>query len=288
MKVLVASNDRLFARLAAKKLESWGHRITETYDGNEALEQIKREPYRIVIADWDLPGISGPELCVKIRELKRVRYTYVIVYEKAHDPTDLDADKNQLMTGLQAGADDYLSRPFNPLELQLRLKNAKRLLNLEDELRDGPGTDTMTGVVNESSFRQFFRVILAETERSKARGALMFVRVNNFKEGFAAHGYGPMQKLMVEIAKILERTHRDSDLVSKTAEDEFCLLLQNTYWDKCKGVAEKVMLQTKNLSVIIDDIELRADVSVSTVNFPIEETSSDDVLASTDRIPYQP
>ena len=62
MKVLVASSDRLFARLAAKKLESWGHRITATYDGNEALDQIKREPYRIVIADWDLAGITGPEL----------------------------------------------------------------------------------------------------------------------------------------------------------------------------------------------------------------------------------
>ena len=288
MKVLVASNDRLFARLATKKLESWGHRITACYDGNEALEQIKREPYRIVIADWDLPGISGPDLCVKIRELKRIRYTYIIIYEKGHDAADHDADKNQLMAGLQAGADDYLSRPFNPLELQLRLKNAKRLLNLEDELRDGPGTDTMTGVVNESSFRQFFRVILAETARSKGRGALMFVHVNNFQEGFAVHGYGPMQKLMVEIAKILERTRRDSDLVSKTSEDEFCLLLQNTYWDKCEGVAEKIMLQTRNMSVIVDDIELRADVSVSTVNFPIEDMSSDDVLTSTDRILYQP
>lgn len=288
MKVLVASSDRLFARLAAKKLESWGHRITATYDGNEALDQIKREPYRIVIADWDLAGITGPELCAKIRELKRTRYTYVIIYEKAHDAADHDADKDQLMTGLQAGADDYLSRPFNPLELQLRLKNAKRLLNLEDELREGPGTDTMTGVVNQSSFRQFFRVILAETERSKARGALMYVRVDNFQEGFAAHGYSPMQKLMVEIAKILERTRRDSDLVSKTSEDEFCLMLQTTYWDKCEGVAEKIMLQTRNLSVIIDDIELRAEISISTVNFPIDEMSSDDVLASTDRIPYQP
>ncbi len=287
MKVLVASNDRLFARLTSKKLESWGHRVTATYDGNEAFDQIKREPYRIVIADWDLPGINGPELCLKIRKLKRVRYTYLIVYEKAHDAADRNADKDQLMAGLQAGADDYLSRPFNPLELQLRLKNAKRLLNLEDELREGPGTDTMTGVVNKSSFRQFFRVILAETERSKARGALMFVRVDNFQDGFAAHGYGPMQKLMVEVAKILERTRRDSDLVSKTSDDEFCLLLQNTYWDKCEGVAEKIMLQTRNLSVIMDDIELRAEVSVSTVNFPIDKLSSDEVLASPDRIPYQ-
>ncbi|MCZ6654431.1 MAG: response regulator, partial [Planctomycetota bacterium] len=193
MKVLVASNDRLFSRLTSKKLESWGHRITTAYDGNEALAHIKREPYRIVIADWDLPDLSGPELCVKIRQLKRVRYTYVIVYEKAHDAADHDANKDQLMAGLQAGADDHLSRPFNPLELRLRLKNAKRLLNLEDELRDGPGTDTMTGVVNQSSFRQFFRVILAETERSKVRGALMYVHVDNFQEGFAAHGYGPMQ-----------------------------------------------------------------------------------------------
>ena len=76
--------------------------------------------------------------------------------------------------------------------------------------------------------------------------------------------------------------------VSKTAEDEFCLLLQNTHWDKCAVVAEKIMLQTKNLSVIIDDIELRAEVSISTVNFPVDDLSSDETLAITDRIPYQP
>ena len=286
MKVLVASDDRVFARLASKRLEKWGDDVTVVHSGSEAYENIKRELYRVVITSWDNPGLSGPELCQRIRQLKRARYTYVIIYKGA--AVDPEVDKKNLLVGLQAGTDDYLSRPFNPLEMELRMKNAKRLLNLEDELREGPGTDAMTGVVNESSFRQFFRVVLAETRRVKSHGALMFVHVDNFQDGFATHGYEPMQKLMVEIANILERTRRDSDLVAKTAEDEFCLLLQDTYWDKCEVVAEKVVLQTKNLSVVIDDVELRAEVSVSTVNFPVDELSSDETLAITDRIPYQP
>ena len=101
----------------------------------------------------------------------------------AGDPEPLD-----LMASLQAGADDYLILPLNPLELRLRVKNAKRLLNLEDELREGPGMDEMTGVVNYASFREFFRLTLADYRRVKRQGALMFVHIDGYHEAFAEHG----------------------------------------------------------------------------------------------------
>ena len=288
MKVLVASSDQLLARMASMKLENLDHSVTMTYDGNEALEHIESEPQRIVIADWDLPGTTGVELCQKIRALKHARYTYIILYEKPLDVPDHVADKDQLALDLQAGADDYLSLPFKPLELQFRLKYAERLLALKDKLYDGPGTDTVADAVNESSFRQFFRVILAMTRRAKGRGALMFVHVDNFQRASTTRGYRPMQKLMVEIANVLERTGRDSDLVAKIAEDEFCLMLQDTYWDKCEGIAEKIMLRTRNLLVADDDVVVRPEVSISTANFPADELSSDEILDSADRIPYRP
>ena len=108
----------------------------------------------------------------------------------------------------------------------------------------------------------------------------MFVHVDNFQRASTTRGYRPMQKLMVEIANVLERTGRDSDLVAKIAEDEFCLMLQDTYWDKCEGIAEKIMLRTRNLLVADDDVVVRPEVSISTANFPADELSSDEILDS--------
>lgn len=281
MNVLLVSDDILFSRLVKKKLESWGHETAVETTGTDAYERIKKEPFRVVITGWDLKGMSGPQLCKRIRALNRSQYTYIMIYTSR-------SDKDSMMAGLEAGTDDYLTRPYNAVELKLRFANCERLLNLEDELREGAGTDAATGVVNGASFRHFFRIILAETRRAESTGTLMFVRVNRYRDIFSEYGYGPTQTLMVEISKALNRSIRASDLVARLSDDEFCMLLQRTNWDLCIRVAEKVTSQMQNMSIIVNDTELRPDVSIASLNYPVEELSSDDILALPDRIPYQP
>ncbi|MFQ5958507.1 MAG: diguanylate cyclase domain-containing protein [Alphaproteobacteria bacterium] len=276
MKILLVSDDVLFARLAASKLEKWGHRVIIEASGESARERIKKEPFRAVITGWDVGGTTGPDLCRYIRKLNRTRYTYTIIYTSK-------SDKDSMMAGLQAGADDYLTRPFNALELELRLKAAKRLLNLEDELRESAGTDSSTGLVNEASFRQFFRVMLAEAERTESGGALMFVYVENYTEMLEKFGMGPTQKVMVEVSKALNRTIRISDLIARTSDSRFCLALQNTYWERCVRVAEKIMNSVDNMSVHIEDAALRPQVRIDIINYPRESMTSDEIIDSPDR-----
>ncbi len=281
MNVLLVSDDILFSRLVTKKLEKWGHETVVETTGTDAYERIKKEQFRVVITGWDLKGMSGPQLCKRIRALNRSQYTYIMIYTSR-------SDKDSMMAGLEAGTDDYLTRPYNAVELKLRFANCERLLNLEDELREGAGTDAATGVVNGASFRHFFRIILAETRRAESTGTLMFVRVNRYRDIFSEYGYGPTQTLMVEISKALNRSIRASDLVARLSDDEFCMLLQRTNWDLCIRVAEKVTFQMQNMSIIVNDTELRPDVSIASLNYPVEKLSSDDILALPDRIPYQP
>ncbi len=184
MKILIVDSDKLVARLMQSKFEKWGHSVVVQSDGLAAYEQIRKEPFRMVILDWDLPGMTGPDICAAIRKLKRDRYTYIVFYTAK-------SDKDSLMAGLEAGADVYLTKPLNTIELWLRLKNGKRMLNLEDELREGPGADQVTGAVNAASFREFFRVIMAEYRRTESRGVLMYVTVNNFASVFSEFGYTP-------------------------------------------------------------------------------------------------
>jgi diguanylate cyclase (GGDEF)-like protein len=166
------------------------------------------------------------------------------------------------------------------------MKNGKRLLNLEDELREGAGIDRATGVVNDASFRQFFRVVLAEAKRADARGVLMFVTVENYDQVFDASGVGPANSLMAEVAKMLCRNVRESDLVARFAKNQFCVLLQNTFWDRCIPVAQKIESQAKNISVVVDDAPHSPRITLAMADYPQGEASFHAILDDKPRVPY--
>ena len=96
------------------KLEKWGHVVDSAYTGTEAWDLARRSNYRLVILDWSLEGIDGARLCQQIRNLDRGRYTYILFYSER-------ADYDSVMQAFEAGADDYLFKPFNPLILKLRI-----------------------------------------------------------------------------------------------------------------------------------------------------------------------
>lgn len=281
MKILIADKDPLFSRLLKAKLEKWGHRVVVEHDGTAAYRRVTKEAFRMVFLGWELPGINGPELCQYIRSLKRARYTYLIFYSER-------SDKDSLMACLEAGADDYLTKPLNSAELRLRIRAGKRLLNQEDMLREGPGNDQATGVVNGASFREFFRVILAENRRSGTSGTLMYVTVRNYHDALERYGYSPAESMMAEVAQLLLRVTRMSDLVARLSEDSFCILLSHTFWDKCAPVAEKVEAMAKGISVLFDDDTLHADVEISAANFPQDDKGSNEILDHAERLYYGP
>jgi len=277
MRILVVDDSDMFARLTRTKLESWGHSVTVVSSGIAAKRLIERQAYRLVIMDWSLPGVSGGDLCRYIRGLPRRRYTYVIFYV---DPVDRDS----MISALEAGADDYLVKPFSPIELRLRIKNCKRMLNLEDELREGAGADASTGLVNRESFCQFFRVVVAECRRTETTGTLMHLHLMNYKATYDAHGYAPAELMMREIAKVLRTTTRESDLVARMEDTSFCMMLQNTTWDKCRVVAEKLLHQLRHTTLVMDDMEFRPEVRLEVVNYPQSNLSSDQTLLEIPRL----
>ena len=280
MKVMVVSDDLLFAGITTKKISALGFAAESFSTGTAAFERIKKENYRIVLTGWDIQGMSGRQLTENIRKLNRSRYTYIIICA-------VNKTADVIVGALEAGADDFLSRPLNPVELKLKIKHAKRLLDLQDELRDGSGTDASTGLVNNASFRQFFRVVIAETRRLKGRGSLMYVIVDEYKAIFDEYGYEPAETLVVEISRVLKSITRGSDLVARLEDDQFCMLLQNTHWDLCKVVADKVKEKINNMSLFMDDLEIHPTVSIEILDYPVDDLSSDEILAVTDRIIYE-
>lgn len=140
MQVLVVDDDPLYRKMLAKTLRGWDYEVLTAENGEEALEILEETDVRIVISDWVMPGIDGPELCKRIREkleqsseaIKEIGYHYVILLSAR-------TDDESMVQGLSVGADDFIVKPFKPNELAARLYVGERILSLETTLKNQIG-----------------------------------------------------------------------------------------------------------------------------------------------------
>ncbi len=129
MRVLIAEDELFSRRFLQKTLESWGYQVVVAKDGAEALAFILEHDIRLVLADWMMPVMDGETLCKQIRKHDRPGYTYFIMLTAKQTHEDV-------VRGLKAGADDYLTKPFEPEELKARLRAGERVVTLENQLTD--------------------------------------------------------------------------------------------------------------------------------------------------------
>ena len=127
MRILIAEDERITRRSLQKQLESWGHDVVAAEDGAVAWKQFQQQPFDIVVTDWDMPQMDGLELMQCIRGGGRSNYTYLIVLTGRSEKADLVA-------GMEAGADDFLAKPFDREELRVRLSAGERIIRLERRL----------------------------------------------------------------------------------------------------------------------------------------------------------
>ena len=128
MRILIAEDERITRMTLARQLQGWGHEVTATEDGEQAWERFTAGEFDIVITDWEMPRLSGVELVRRLREQKRAAYTYVILLTSRSDKVDV-------VQGIEAGADDYVAKPFDREELRVRLLAGERIVTLERALK---------------------------------------------------------------------------------------------------------------------------------------------------------
>ena len=154
MLVLIADDETVSRRMLARMLSTNGYEVLTASDGDEAWRILARpDAPRLAILDWMMPGVTGPELCRRLRELKRELYTYVLLLTAR-------ADKQDVVEGMDAGADDYVTKPFEARELQVRLRAGRRILDLQadlmkarEALREQATHDPLTGLARRSRTR---------------------------------------------------------------------------------------------------------------------------------------
>jgi len=272
MRFLIADRNQLFNRLVKLKLEKWGHTVDIAMSGDEAWKALDRNVYRAVILDWGLDDIDAPDICRRIRKLGRARYTYIMFYSERND-------HDSMVAAYTAGADDYLIKPFNPQLLALRIKTGKRMLNLEDELRNRASYDENTGLISFATFKGFFATFLSGAIRHDLSGTVLFFHVTNIADIVQEYGGIAAAKLMSEVANKLTHAMRSSDLVAKVDDDHFCILLPQTPKENIQRVLQNIRKALVGATVTAGSVTIVPHIETEIASYPVEGYSPEDILS---------
>ena len=242
VKLLVVDDDPDSRRLLAISLGWAGHQIVEAEDGLEAWEKFQQEPMHLVITDWMMPGLDGMELIARIRANEADGYTYIIMLTALRE-------KPQIVSGLEAGADDYLTKPFDPEELAARVSIGERILKLQASLLDSRRNmetlamhDTLTGLLNRRAIHDRALAEFNRLQRGTANGPLsvILLDIDHFKDINDTYGHEAGDRALQAVAELLLAHLRSYDGLGRWGGEEFLMLLPGTRLPEACAVAERI------------------------------------------------
>jgi DNA-binding response OmpR family regulator len=129
MKILIAEDDPVSVKIVQFTLQHWGHEVIVTTDGATAWETFDKDPVRVIVSDWMMPGLDGLELCQKVRTRPKTEYTYFILL------TAINTGRDNLRKAMDAGIDDFLTKPVDREAVFMRLRVAERILGFTTEIK---------------------------------------------------------------------------------------------------------------------------------------------------------
>lgn len=233
MKILVAEDDATSRLVLGATLRSLGHEVTTVEDGAAALEAWRREEFGLVISDWLMPLLDGPGLCRHIRAERRPHYTYVILL------TSLEGKGNYL-SGIEAGADDFVTKPLDREVLAARLTVAERIIDLHEALRTEATRDRLTGLLNRGAILDALQHELHRAAREGGATATMLLDIDHFKRVNDTHGHLVGDAVLREIARRVQTTLRPYDRVGRFGGEEFVVLITHGDSGQSELIAERI------------------------------------------------
>jgi diguanylate cyclase (GGDEF)-like protein len=263
MRILIADDSQTSRRLLKVHLMTKGHEVVEAEDGLAAWEAWRRERFRMVITDWMMPNLAGPDLIQRIRSEPQQGYTYTIIV------TALD-EKSHVVEGLEAGADDYLSTPFHSEELMARVAIGERILQLEDHLREARQQmeflamhDNLTGLLNRRAIQEHAEAELKRAARASSLVSVLLIDLDHFKSVNDCYGHAVGDQALRMFAEILLECIRSYDQAGRWGGEEFLCVLPGTTLNDARVVAERVRVAVADATLPLPEgSDLKMTVSI--------------------------
>jgi len=219
MKILIVEDSTLERRKLGDYLTDWGLEFESVESGTEALQRLEApNPPDLVLLDWMLPGVDGLEILHRIRKLRRGTYVYTVMLTGKSHKKDRDM-------AMEAGADDFLSKPIDFADLRARINVGARILELQQSLRFAATHDFLTDLLNRSEILAALEREFARAGRDEKPTAIILADIDHFKRVNDTLGHAAGDEVLKEVAKRLKLDLRPYDVVGRYGGEEFLLIL---------------------------------------------------------------
>jgi two-component system, cell cycle response regulator len=271
--ILLAEDSAVYRHLIKSHLDEWGFDLVCAKDGRAAWKLLTQpDAPRLALLDWVLPEIDGVELCRRLRSRSSAPYTYTILLTAK-------SRKQEMLEAMDAGADDFLSKPFDPLELKASLLVGKRIVSLQEKLVSANNAlqfaachDFLTGVWNRAEIFAFLQRELARAKRDHSPVGVVLLDVDHFKQVNDNFGHETGDFVLKEIASRLTLSGREYDGIGRYGGEEFLLIIPGCDLETTVRIADRV----RNLIAITPILTPRGEMHVTvSMGVTVAQTSAD-------------
>lgn len=294
-KILVVDDIPVNIQLMQKYLSPVGYDILFARNGEEALIQVENGNPDLVLLDVMMPKMDGFETCRILKSNDKTKYIPIIMVTALNEIEDK-------VKGIEAGADDFITKPFNKLELLARTKSLLRIKRLHDQLqekvfqleqakerlRELAVKDGLTGLYNHRYFKRFLTQEIMRANRHKSQVSLIMMDIDHFKNYNDTHGHLAGDEVLRIVAKLMTENIRSIDVAARYGGEEFVIVLPQTNKNAAKIVAEKLRTLVGNQKFQNEDTQPNGKITISmgVATFPDNATDLEELIHQADQRLY--
>ncbi len=240
MKILVADDSNVSRHLLSSMVKKWGYEVVSASDGTQAWEVLRQpDAPRLAVLDWMMPGLTGPQVCEMVRQKGGDAYIYILLLTGR-------TQKEDVIEGMTAGADDYVVKPFDQQELRVRLRAGRRIVELQDELlsarealRKQATHDTLTGLKNRARIREILADQMKIAEEFRSPLGVIMLDLDKFKLVNDVYGHAAGDAVLIGASERIQNVLDEEDAVGRYGGEEFLIVAPRAAADLA-ALAERV------------------------------------------------
>lgn len=271
--ILVVDDSIEIRQLVSFSLKAAGYKVAEAASGQEALDYISVSPPDLVILDVMMPGMTGFDVLRTLRENQDMG-GIPVVFLTARTAVD---DKVQ---GFESGAEDYLTKPFEPKELVLRVGLLLRKKAETERLRQESKTDGLTELANRRAINERISEELSESRRHRQALSILMFDIDHFKRINDTYGHPAGDELLKQMAALLKGSVREEDVVGRFGGEEFLALLPHTSALVALKMAERLRKRIADNPFDLGEVTVNITVSLGVAGMPEDDVSTPEELIS--------
>jgi len=287
MKILIAEDDFTSRSILIEILKKGGFDPVVAEDGDAAWEILQRpDAPKLILLDWNMPGLNGVEICRRLRDENDPDPSYVILLTAR-------GEKDEIVQGLEAGANDYMAKPYNSAELQARIRVGKRMLEMQSNLREARDIlahqatyDSLTGVFNRRAILERLEQEISRARREQGNLSIGMLDIDHFKNINDTYGHQTGDEALVAFSRRIQGGLREYDGLGRYGGEEFLVIAPGSIGLKSESLYERLRARIAGAEIATNAGSISLTVSIG-VAPGTSQSSVDNLIAAADAALYQ-